>query len=413
MDHLSQAIIPKTYWEKGLKYFQDGEDATTAIQNLYYDWRPPFDLNSLAAIIGALYADKYWAAVPAEGQRLSVSTLANDISAAIGINPSDANAAAQFAFSRWYGLFVRANTANAGEIPKQGALTASPDVLVNGASSLSPRLIIDNWNQNYWGPKPGLKNYAYARAQPLNIGVAIKQPSVQMYYTDAGFVAPPSTWNRVFTYDGSNESSPLVDINNQSTLPPSTRVTNKDAFGVNFPGTGHYCMIAVAATEFFSNKPDAGQGNWNSATWLQYNGAAGWHNLDVSSTGKATLKFYNQDDTPQRFLFEAHCHKLDHGTKVSLSSPGLLKTTDASISQNFQIISTEIEVPANHTGELEVDFGNLPADAAITFYKYWIVPKGHQHHHQAVALVGDYNALVTGAPARVPMGDFTFIGAVS
>ncbi len=40
-------------------------------------------------------------------------------------------------------------------------------------------------------------------------------------------------------------------------------------------------------------KSNAGQGNWNSFTWLQYNGAAGWHNLDVSAKGKAELKFFN------------------------------------------------------------------------------------------------------------------------
>jgi hypothetical protein len=402
--------ISQVYWDKGLKYFTNGDDATTAIQNLYLDWKPPFDLGSLAAIIGALYADTYWAALPSDGQRMSVTQLANDLSAAIGVNLSDATRAAQFAFSRWYGLFVRGNMANSGEIPKQGTLTSSPDVLVNGSSPMIPRLIITNWNQDTWGPKPGLKNYAYGRSQSLNIGVPITQPSVRMYYTDAGFVPPPSSWIQVFTYDDQLESSPLVDINGGQTLVPGTRSASKLAFGVNFPGTGHYCMITAAASEYFANKPNAGQGNWDSATWLQCNGAAGWHNLDVSSTGEAFLKFYNQDDSAERFAFEAHCHQVDKGAKVSLAIDGLLRSTEAAITADYQVVSAEVEAPPHHVGELAVRFGKLPPGSSVTFYKYWVLPVGHPYHPHAARLVGDFDALVSGQPVRVPMGDYTFIG---
>lgn len=413
MDYASLATIPQVYWDKALGYFNAGQSAPTAIQNLYFDWKPPFDLNALAAIIGALYADTYWAANAAEGQKLSVTNLAADISSAIGINKADAQKAAQWAFSRWYGLFVRANTNNSGEIPKQGTLTASPDVLVNGGSSLIPKIIISNWNQTYWGPQPGLKNYAYGRAQSLNIGVAIKTPAVSMYYTDAGFVPPPSTWVQCYTFDGNQTSTPLVDINgNSDPVAPGTRLTNAEAFGVNFPGSGHYCMITAASTEFFSNKPDAGQGNWDSATWLQYNGAAGWHNMDVSKTGQASLKFYNHDSEPARFAFEAHYHKLPTDSRVSLSSKDVLKTNDVRIMSKFQIQTVEVEVGGNHVGELDVEFGILPADASVSFFKFWIVPRNHPRHREAALMVGDYNALFTGDAVRVPMGDFTFVGAI-
>ncbi|THV24019.1 hypothetical protein [Peteryoungia ipomoeae] len=412
MDTLTQSVIAQTYWDKGLKYFKAGDDATTAIQNLYFDWRPPFDLNSLAAIIGALYANNYWAANQSEGQRMSVTTLAYDISAAIGINISDATRAAQFAFSRWYGLFVRANTNNSGEIPKAGTLTASPDVLVNGNSPLSPRLIITNWNQATWGPQPNLKNYAYGRAQSLNIGVSITAPTCSMYYTDAGFLPPPSSWNKVFTFDDQNPTSPFVDISGATTLTPQTRAATKDAFGVNFPGSGHYCMITAASSEFFTNAPDAGQGNWNSTTWLQYNGAAGWHNIDVSQTGKATLKFYNQDSTAERFVFEAHCVNMDEGGRVSMAVSGLMPTTEAKIHQKYQVVRAEVEIPANFTGELEVDFGKLPPNAAITFYKYWVVTKGHEHHRAAAVMRQDLRAAVNMEPVLLPMGDFTFVGSM-
>jgi hypothetical protein len=401
--------ISQVYWDKGLGYFTAGDNATTAIQNLYLDWAPPFNLGSLAAIIGSLYADTYWAALPGDGQRMSVTQLANDLSAAIGVNISDATQAAQFAFSRWYGLFVRGNMANSGEIPKQGTLTSSPDVLVNGSSPMIPRLIITNWNQDTWGPQPGLKNYAYGRAQSLNIGVTISQPTVRMYYTDAGFVPPPSSWIQVFTYDKQQETSPLVDINGKLTLPPGTRSASQLAFGVNFPGAGHYCMITATGSEFFANKPDSGAGNWDSATWLQCNGASGWHNLDVSSTGEAVLKFYNQDDSAETFVFEAHCHRVNKGAKVSLGVAGLLKATETAITNDFQVVSAEIEAPPRHAGELAVRFGKLPAGSSVTFYKYWVVPVGHHYHHEAAKLLGDFDAIISEQPVRVPMGDYTFV----
>ena len=410
MDTLPQSVIPQTYWDKGLEYFKNEDPSTTAIQQLYSDWRPPFNLNSLATIIGALYGDTYWASNAAEGQRMSVTSLANDISAAIGINIADATRAAQFAFSRWNGLFVRGNFGSSGEIPKTGALTASPDVLVNGLSPLSPPLIIGNWNQDTWGPKPGLKNYAYGRAQSLNIGVTISQPSVSMYYTDAGFLPPPSSWTQVFTFDGKNTDSPLVDINLKTDLAPGTRAASKEAFGVNFPGDGHYCMITAAASEFFSKGPDAGLGNWNSATWLQFNGAAGWHNVDVSRTGQAMLKFYNQDGTAERFVFEAHCHHLDEGATVCMAVPGIAGKVEGRITRKHQVFRIAVEVPGNHVGALEVDFGKLPPNASITFLKYWVVSRGHDYHREAAIIRGDLRAAINGEPVLMPMGDYTFVG---
>lgn len=413
MNQHVQASIPKTYWNKGLQYFTDGDSATTAIQNLYLDWMPPFDLNALAAIIGSLYADTYWAAVESEGQQMSASSLAGDLSAAIGVNQADAQRAAQFAFSRWYGMFVRGNTANSGEIPKNGSLTASPDVLVNGSSPLSPRLIIGNWNQAVWGPQPNLKNYAYGRAQSLNIGVDVKQASMRMYYTDAGFLPPPSSWIQAFTFDKQDATSPLTDINGKSLLIPGTRAASSEAFGVNFPGTGHYCMITAVSTEFFSNEPNAGQGNWDSATWLQNNGAAGWHNVDVSKTGKARLKFYNHDGSAQRFVFEAHFHRLEMGTKVSMSADGVLKTVDATISRNYQVVTAEAEIPGNYAGDLSVDFGVLPAGSSVTFHQYWIMPKGHENHRSAALMVGSPQSAFTGEDVRLSMGDYTFVGSMT
>jgi hypothetical protein len=234
-----------------------------------------------------------------------------------------------------------------------------------------------------------------------------------MYYTDAGFLPPPSSWIQVFTFDDQLSTSPFVDIEGHKILAPGTRAASELAFGLNFPGAGHYCMLTAATTEFFANKPDGGEGNWNSATWLQNNGAAGWHNIDVSSAGEAKLKFYNQDHQSERFVFEAHCHRLASGSKVSMAAAGLLKETQTTITRPYQVVSTEVEAPPRHVGDLTVLFGKLPAGASVTFRKYWVLPAGHQHHHQAAMQTGDASAALAGKPVRMPMGDYTFVGATT
>ncbi|MDH4411756.1 MAG: hypothetical protein QE484_00510 [Rhizobium sp.] len=170
-------------------------------------------------------------------------------------------------------------------------------------------------------------------------------------------------------------------------------------------------MITAAASEFFTNQPDPGQGNWNSSTWLQFNGAAGWHNVDVSQTGHAMLKFYNQDGTAERFVFEAHCHNLEPGEVVTMGVPGITGKVEGKITRKHQVFRIEVEAPGNYSGELEVEFGKLSPVASVTFQKYWVVSKGHENHRQAALIRGDLRAAINGEPVLMPMGDYTFVGA--
>ena len=408
----SVEVTNQVYWDKALKYWKKNPtNPTAAMQNLYFDWNPPFDPNAFAAIFGALYANRYWAANASEGQKMSVTTLANDISASIGMNMQDARKAATWAFSNWYGLFVRANVNNRGEIPKQGSTTASPDVLVNGLSPLSPRLIIERWNQMTWGPAPNQKNYAYGRAQSLNIGVDITKPELFMRYTDAGFLPPPSSWQQLYTFDDQLDSSPFVNIQGESDLTPGTRAASELAFGANFPGQGHYCLIAMAATEFFDNTPNAGTGNWDSTTWLTNNGAAGWHNIDVVSSDHAGLMFYNHDPSEERFVFEAHCHRLPSGSEIAMGAEEV-RPVRARITEPYEVVRTMAELPGDYAGRLEVQLPELPPEASVDFQMHWVVPAGHRNYAQAVEHLGAVGAAENGKPVRLPMGNFTFVGSL-
>ena len=81
--------------------------------------------------------------------------------------------------------------------------------MIVSQSPISAKDLIQNWNITTWSPKPGLKNYVYGRAASTNIQVDIANPVLRAYYSDAGLNPPPQSWVQMFTYNGSNATSPL------------------------------------------------------------------------------------------------------------------------------------------------------------------------------------------------------------
>ncbi|MBO3457332.1 hypothetical protein G7B40_005315 [Aetokthonos hydrillicola Thurmond2011] len=411
--HKTLADPNQKYWDLGLKYFNDGDLAITAIQKLWRQMPPPASLPLLATIIGALYADTYWA-----NTKMDVNLLAGNLQAGLGINPADCQKAANIAFSRWYGFLVRSNMGDSGSIPKPDPVTNSPDVVLNGDTTLPVDQLIEQWNTYIYTLKPGLKNNVYGRAQSVNIKVP-QHPQLSMYYSDAGFNPPPSSWVKMFTDDGS-ATTPMQGIQPGS-IGVGDRCANPQQFAFSPSGAGHYCLITVVSTEFFTNDPLVNPGNWNTQEWIHSNGAAGWHNVDVTQANHAVLKFYNQDGTSEQFVFEAHCRNLPIGTTVSLRCehedlPYSIQTPSVKIVQEYQVISTRAEVPPNFAADLHVQFDTpdgkcLPGESSIDVRMDWELSAAHQHYHQALNQLGDTNSGFLGSRVRIPMGNFTFVGS--
>lgn len=415
MDTLALATDPnQQYWDLGLEYFSQGDPATTAMQKLWYQMSPPASLPLLATIIGALYGDTYWATTKMSKERLS-----SDLQAALGINKADCDRAANSAFSSWYGLLVRGNMSDSGSlIPRPGTLTNSPDVVVNGAATLTVEQLIRQWNVYIYTPEPGLKNNTYGRAASVGTQVPITRPVLRMFYSDAGFNPPPTSWIQMFTFSGA-ATSPLQGIEAGPIL-PGERSANPDSFAFTPPGSGHYCLISVAGTEYFTNNPLTSGGNWSSQEWIQFNGAAGWHNVDVPKSSTATLKFYNQDGVPERFVFEAQAHNLPEGTVISLEAvdPTLKAALSARSTKSigaYHHVSVDAVLPPHCAGELLVSFElpggkALPPNASVEVRMSWVLPQGHEHYLDALRQIGDLSVATSGRPVRLPMGSFTFVG---
>jgi len=177
----------------------------------------------------------------------------------------------------------------------------------------------------------------------------------------------------------------------------------------------------VAGTEYFTNNPLTQTGNWDSQAWLNCNGAAGWHNVDVSKANAAVLKFYNQDGVPERFVFEAHCHNLPPGTVVALESADaalrqVLWVRSVKSVKAYHHVSTDAVLPPRYAGELSVHFDvpggkPLPANASVEIRMSWVLPLGHEHYADALSQLGDTRSGPLGQTVRLRMGSFTFVGA--
>lgn len=411
----------KQYWNVGLKCFQNGDSTSRAIQTIWNAMMPPASLTLVAQIVGALYADTYW-----NQTKFDTNLLAADLQASLGLKQPDCQKAASSAFSRWFGLLVRANMSSNGSIPNSDPVTASPDVVVNGKSSLTVDQLIRNWNTYIYDPTPNLKNYTYGRAQSVNIQTPITKPVLRMFYTDAGFNPPPASWVKLFTYDGSADTAPLVTQTLATTLNPGDRAANglkeNQAFAFNPPGSGHYCLITVVGTEFFTNDPSTITGNWATNEWIHYNGAAGWHNVDVPESINASLKFYNQDGVSERFSFEVHTSNLPAGSKISLqcNDKALLhpiQLESVTSDKSNQVFTTTTMVPPHHTGTLKVQMSTaeghpIPKGSSVQVRMVWHLPPGHPNHAQAIGQLREQGlAINNDQPAQIHMGEYTFIGA--
>jgi len=390
-------------WDVAVKCRRDGQTDIIAIKRVYDALMPPALLTTVATIVGAIYADSYWTSTFLDPQ-----ALANSMVKAKGWAPADCLAAAKKAFSSWYGLLMRNDFNDVGRIPKAGVLTYSPDALCNMDGPLDRSEMLKQWNSYFFNQAVIGKNYCYARAQDVNLPVTLPEARARMFFTSAGFNQPPNSWQIMYTLGG-DVTSPLYGMTEGDPINQNDRVASGD-FIFEPPAAQHYCLLAVAQTEFFANEPLQSTGNWDSATWITYNGAAAWHNIDVPPPAATKLVFHNQDATDERFSFEAHCHRLPAGTRVSLAplGPGLQAAArQVRVNRDFQVVASgAFEVPGHFAGELEVsietpDGSPLPLGAGVELRMLWDVPAGHAYHEAAVERHG---------VGRVQLGNYTFVG---
>jgi len=363
-------------WDATIAYQQAGEFDTTAMYNIYQRMNPKLTFQDIANVFSGVYADTYWNVV-----QMDYQVLAKSMISALGVSRDLANSYSQKAISQWRGAFCRNNISDVGNIPSPGNFTQSLDIVCNNDTELIPVQLIQNWNNEFYQQPQVGKNYVYTRCQNVGFYGEIT-PKVRMYFTSGGFNQPPSSWQQLFTATGTKAEGDVILIDGK---PGPMDITARGASESFF----FVCLIGVIGTSFFSNPLDIAAGNWNSTTWITWNGAACWHNVNPQVNMEENLKFYNQDGTTESFTFHAQCRNVPVGSKISLRNDdpnnpntefnsGLIEITNPS-----QTVQIKANVPAYYEGNLKVhmegpDGKILSGNSVVELTMLWNLTHGRK-----------------------------------
>ncbi len=386
-------------WDATIEYYEQGIPDTSAMYKVYTRMVATLTYQDISNVFSGVYANKYW-----NVNLMDYTTLSKSLQSALAITPSSlADTYAKNALSQWRGILTRKTTADIGQIPVTGSVTASIDIVCNNSTELLPEQLIQNWNSTFWQyPQVG-KNYVYTRCQNANFFGDLSNsestpimPTVHMYYTTGGFNQPPSSWLQLTTTNGTNLDGQVILLDGTpGPMPQGTRGCS-ESFFFNPTSTDHVCLIATVGTDYFSN-PKNVDSNWNSSTWITHNGAGAWKNVNPQQGIQNSLSFYNQDGSKEDFAFKIQCQNVPKGSRISFKSTDKSLGLDSgyitvnSHSANYELA---VNLPANYKGELIVSMedpnGNmLPANAAIHIDMYWRLSKGHKQYAPSITL---YNA---------------------
>lgn len=144
--------------------------------------------------------------------------------------------------------------------------------------------------------------------------------------------------------------------------------------------------------------------------------------MDVSNHTNACLKFYNQAGVSERFSFAVYTSNLPAGFKISLQcdDEALLhpiQRQSVTSARTNQVFTTTTMVPPHHTGTLKVQMKTaedqpIPQGSSVQVRMVWPLPPDHPNHAQAVGRLREQGlAINNDQPARIHMGETTFIGA--
>jgi hypothetical protein len=402
-------------WNAAVEYFNAGQYDTDAMYAIYNRMNPKLGFQDIANVCSGVYADTYWNITFMDSSFLSKS-----LQQALALSASAADTYANSAISQWRGILCRKNISDVGRIPTSDDFTQSIDIVCNQNTPIQPEALIKNWNSSYWQTPQVGKNYIYVRGANVQFMDPIATPEAQMFYSTGGFNQPPTSWIQCLTTGGNETSSFILVDGKEGPMPLGTRGVS-DSFSLEPTSTDHICVIAAVSTEFFTkNQPkNIPLGNWNSYTYITHNGSSAWHNFDPQKALTDTLNFYNQDETPETFVFVASCKNVPVGSKISLScedktlsfTTGLLE-----INQSSQVLRKTVSVPGNFKGALKVRLedpkGNLlPASASVEFRMAWVIKPGHKSYVAAAeALPSNFSLFKANAEIELSLGTYTLTG---
>jgi hypothetical protein len=403
-------------WDTAIQMQSNGSYDTETMYAIYRNMNPKLTYQDISNVCSGVFADTYWNNI-----FMDPSFLAKSLVQALGLDPNIANNLARTSFAQWRGILCRKNISDIGTIPTAGDYTQSVDIVCNQNTELNTDQLIEQWNNQFWNTPQVGKNYIYARCANTNFKGAITNPKLQMFYSTGGFNQPPTSWIQCFTVanNGAAVGNVVLEGGKPGSLNPGGRGVS-EAFFLSPASNDHICVIAALTSDFFlkNNPLTIPLGNWNSNTYITNNGASAWHNFDPQKSLEDSLKFYNQDDTEEDFVFVARCKNVPIGSKISLKSDDStvkFTTGEIIVTSSVQEIRKNVTLPGNYIGNLKVRFEGpdgklLPASAALEITQAWKLKHGHTNYLDAVKRLGAIENIRSLEEVQLSLGSFTITG---
>jgi len=262
-------------------------------------------------------------------------------------------------------LYLRNTLADTGNLPRQGAMSASPDIIpwgldlqpdpqtyFSGNYTTDPgkSLIADAWN------------YLYLRSK--NLGPNPSTGDAYLYWAPSSLLLYPDQWKvNALTTSGGAKFAKLSNIASQAIGVTKDPYKWQPAMpGGNF----HYCLIGRVATEANPNPiPNTGDIK-DFAAWVAQSGGIGWRNVAVVNAGSPQVTLtanYDQGDTASDVNFQAVCTGCPlNQSSVQFSSPDQLpdgkyvSIPKTSIVSEGQIIGVKRYVPAGWKTTFNINY---------------------------------------------------------
>lgn len=305
-------------------------------------------------------------------------------------------------------MFIRNNLADTGELPAQGSLCHSPDIIPNGTDAeKDPETTFkESWDKDVGKDLvANWKNYFYVRGKNLAAVAATGQ--VYLYYAQSNLLLYPSVWQNNALRTDQGADNVAVSAKNSGDI-----FVGDDAFTwekVPKPGSGyHYCLIARVVTADHPNPiPTTGEIH-SFATYIAENPAMAQRNVRVVDTGAPTFQQttdYDQGTEGCEIYFYLVCTNVPVGAEVAFScgSPGPdpridLPRTKVSNPHSF-IVGIKSNVPADFKSNITYSYwanGTTPPPGwNIELQAVYIPPSGHENEKYCVPF--EASAPVKGA----------------
>ncbi len=224
-------------------------------------------------------------------------------------------------------VYVRDYVGDDGDVAHAGAISASPDVILQPAAVADPQVAFgegsgtENNNSLGYVAEAGQDNFIYVRARNRG-GSDAANVEASVFWSPAATLVTPDMWNFVDTV-----TIPNIPMGDNLTV--SNAITWPSA---SIPATGHYCFVCLIGNGRDPAPVPADFNVWDNFTdFIRNNNNVTWRNFNVENNmpppgapppGVIELPFLLTSAHDKARIFDIHIvSKLPKGAKFFLEAP--------------------------------------------------------------------------------------------